>query len=728
MLKLNDLISVTPDKTTIIEGIVRFVGIDSGNCAYLIRIDDYPLKAPFKVPMRDLSSAINAGDIFRDEQSELVLTPKELLSEVSIKRMKKAWDLIAPLSNDDAVLFDTDYRGRMLAKRAQECSVSPRLIRRLYYQYLAGGKTELALAPRFANSNGHNKKQKPGSKRRGRKAKNNNRRSQVALPDVRESLEKGAKQFFLTGKLTLAEAFTETKNIYFRNGMYVERNGDVAAILLPHEKLPSIKQFRYVCEELLRASGEKLRKMPRRIRQKQRGWDFRGRSRDGVPGPGFRFEIDATKLQIRIVSRYNRAQVLKSTTLYVVIDVWSGAFVGYALSLENASWALAARALHNCFTNKKDVFDRLGLDYTNDDWPCQHLPVHLAADRGELVSDKAGPVRELGIVVEIMPPMCPERKGKVESMIKNIKHGHSNHLPGRYPKFRQRREPDGIDSASLNIDDLEKIIVEIIIGLNSDPVPASYVPPEMIEEGYTDLTFIGLWRWGLQHRCGYTRSLRQQDVYTSLLAQGTAPLTSRGICFRTQTFALPVGSEAVAYKCQSGKGGFRATIRYDELRADCIWFMDIKTKSWVQAFNMDENFKRRKAGFHELEICAKEINELRSDIRNKNLHSKSTTAQKVKEIVKQSVAEAREDKKGISKSGRKKNMRINTQLEKEAARMMMTETSFEEPPKLIEESKPGFDSISLSNSSRPNDKTGNSHMQKPSVPEISLMLWERSND
>lgn len=718
MLQVNDIISTAPEASTIIEGFARIVGVDFQQSAYLIRLDNYPLTAPFKVSLLELRSAIQAGEILHDQQVEIDVTPTELLSAAAKEKMNKAVHLLNPLLEDDEILFDPEYRGRMFAKRAKECKVCPRLIRRLYYQYLWGGKTERALAPLFSKRGGAGKQQKPGSRRRGRKAKDQITGSLVPLPDVREKLEKGVKRFFLPGIRTLEEAFMDTKEKYFSNGALIKRGAKVSELLLPTEKLPSIGQFRYVYEELQRSLGKKVRKVARRIRQESPEWDFRGWSRDGVPGPGYRFEIDATKLQIRLVSRFNRAKVLKSATLYVIVDIWSGAIVGYALSLQNASWALAARALHNCFTDKQVVFDRLGLDYSGDEWPCHHLPVRLAADRAELISDKAGLVPGIGIVVEIMPPMCPERKGKVESSIKNVKHGHSHRIPGRYAKFLQRREDDGIDSAALTIDELEKIIVEIIMGLNQDPVPASHLPPEMIEEGETDVSHINLYRWGLQHYFGFTRKLTSPEVYTNLMTSGVASLTSRGLFFKSQTFISPGVINAVAHKRSSGKGGLLVDIRYDEHNADCIWFLDKKTNTWDQAVNMDENVKRRKAGFYELEIYRDEVKKLRRSTKDESLHFKSESDKEIKQLVKQAEEEAKEDKRGVSKSGRKKNMRENTQLEIEAAKMIAAGATTPAPAKVEESAQ------NITHPIQSHQPQAGNRAPKQSIADISLELWE----
>lgn len=671
MFEVNDIVSAAPDTSTVVEGFARIVGVGPTGDIYLMRLDIFPLTAPFPVASSEFRAAIKAGEIFLNQEVELELVPTtQRLSHVEKEKKEKAVNLIAPLFENDDALFDSEFRGKLFKKRAKECGVSSRMVRRLYYQYLWGGKTDRALVPRYFKSGGIGQQQAAGSNRRGRKAKDEMTASQVPLPAVREQLKKGAKMFFLQGTRTLEEAFMETKKMYYKKGAFIESKGKIKENLLPPEKLPSLGQFRYVCDQLQKELGIKVKKVVRRIRQKRPDWDFRGWSRDQVPGPGFRFEIDATKVQIRLVSRFNRAKVLKDATLYIIIDIWSGAIAGYALSLHNASWALAAKALHNCFTDKQAVFDRLGLDYTSDDWPCHHLPSRLAADRGEFVSDKAGLVPEIGIVVEIMPPMCPERKGKVESAIKDVKHGHSHRLPGRHPKVRVRRETDGTDSAALTIDELERIIVEIIIGLNHDPVPVDYIPPEMIEDGEEDVTHIGLYRWGLQHYCGHTRKLAETELYENLMTKGVASLTSRGLYFKSQTFVSPAVANAATYRRASGKKGLLVDIRYDEHCADCIWFFDRKVKKWVQALNKDEAVIRRKAAFYELEILRDEVKRLRRDAKDESLHRKSERDKDIRRIVKQAEEEAREDKKGVSKASRRKDMRGSTQLEIEAGKMI----------------------------------------------------------
>ena len=707
MLEVNNILRASPDTNTIIDGTARFLGADSQGFAYLIRLDHppgRPLTGPFRVRLTELFAAIQAGEVLLGQKITIELVQNlETVSAAARKRVEEAMAILGPLLADEDLLYDKKKRGLLFSNRAEECGVLKRQIRRLYNQFLWGGQTELALVPNYSKRGGPGRPQDADSAKRGRKAKDETNAGKLPLPEVRDNLEKGAKLYYVSGSRTLEQAFMATKKKYYSKGLHIVRNSSITEILLPPDQLPTLAQFRYICDNLIAKLG-KHRNKSRGIRPKHGEWDFRGKSRDEVKGPGFRFEIDATKVQIRLVSRYNRARTLKNATLFVIVDVWSGAIVGYALSLHNESWALAARALHNCFTDKQQVFDRLGLDYTSDDWPCHHLPSRLAADRGEMVSNKAGVVSELGIKVEIMPPMCPQRKGKIEASIKDIKHGHSYRLPGRHPKNRQRRETDGTETAALTIDELEKIIVEIIMGLNHDPVPFAHVPPEMVEKGETDVTHIGLYRWGIQHLGGYTRSFPESDVRMSLMSKGTASLTPRGLSFKCQNFRSPELKHALTHQRASGKGNPVVNIRFDEHCADQILFFNTKSNTWVAATNDNEDIQRRKAGFYELELFRNEVELLRRAAKDENLHRGEERGKRIGEIVHQAEKAAKEDRKGVSNAGRRRDRRENTILETAAGDMIANGAKglpFTSPPALPEPEPTGQENLDAQKKSSP---------------------------
>ena len=675
MLDINTVLRATPDCETLFPGFARLVTVTADGDASLIRLDIYPLKAPFNLPLSALIEAVQAGRILNNQIYDIGLhISKDQLSQAARHRLEKNINLIKPLLEDERLLSDSESRGREFAVRALECGVNVRLIRRLYYQYLWCGQTVLSFAPHFHKSGGRGKPQKEGSARRGRRSIKREESSEVALHEVREKIEKGVRRFYLSGRYTLKESYILTLKQYFSGGARPDKGSDnkikLEEILLPNPKLPTIRQFRYVCELIEKQVGKRI-KLPRQVRAKAPIWTFRGKARQGVPGPGYRFEIDATKLQIQLVSRYGRANIVGSPTLYIIVDVWSGAIAGYALSLENASWALAAKALHNCFHDKGTLFKRLDLPYESVDWPCHHLPTCLAADRAELIGDKASMVSEVGIKVEIMPPMCPERKGKVESTINAVKHGHFYHLPGSHPKFLKRRESDGKNSAAITIVELELIIVEAIMDLNNDPVPIESIPQEMLKDDKPNVSHIGLYSWGLKHRPGFTRTMSQKDIYTNLLTKAEASVTARGIYFKGQTYVCPHLHERGNLAHAADGGRYKIEIRYDEHIADQVWFFDNISNEWVTAINDNEEIQRLKSAFYEIESFRQDAQQLIRETKAENIHQRDNKDKRLTQIVQDAKEQAEATKKGQTKSKNKKAIRFNRSVEKETSRLIL---------------------------------------------------------
>ncbi len=684
MLSIGEILRAI-ENNAVFSGYVRLVGISENGDAWLMQLDVFRpqlrqtertiidfdhLRAPFRVTVQSLLDGIQAGLISINMEFDCDLPAStEQLSNSARAKLEKNYSILEPLLADELLLHDPEFRNRAFSVRAKECSVSARNIRRLYYRYLWGGMVKSALCATLKNCGRPGSTQKEGQKRRGRKAVFSVQ-CELSLPDVRNNLEKGARKFYLPGMNTLIEAYVLTLKSYFIEGMGLveDVNGTkkLEEIILPKPIRPTFAQFRYVCEGIERQEG-KRQKNPRRVRDKENPWSFRGNNRQGVHGPGARFEIDATKLQIQLVSRYGRPRLVGTPTLYVVMDVWSGACVGYALSLENAGWALAARALHNTFQNKGLVFAKLGLPFTDEDWPCHHLTSCLAADRAELISNKSV-VPEIGIKVEIMPPMCPELKGLVEGAINQIKHGRSEIIPGSYSKMPRRREPDGKDTAALSLDELEIIIVRQILILNNAPVPLKNIPHQLLQDGETSITRIGLYKWGLDNRPGFTRTLTRKEVYTNLLSKDFASVTPRGIYYKRQTYFAD--DLAKGYLSRAANGHFPIEIRFDEHLADQIWFLDEFSNDWVGAQVDNDDIRRLKIAFFELESFNRDANDLREDAKLENAHQGQEAAKLDAPMVKQAVENMKIVRKSQSKTEGKSKIRMNREVERDVNRLI----------------------------------------------------------
>ena len=107
--------------------------------------------------------------------------------------------------------------------------------------------------------------------------------------------------------------------------------------------------------------------------------------------------------------------------MYFVMDVSSRIVTGMYIGLEGPSWAGMMMALYNATTDKVDYCHQFGIEITEEQWPCHHVPAVLLGDRGELESHKADNlVTMLGIRVDNAPPYRGDLKPIIESHFKTI--------------------------------------------------------------------------------------------------------------------------------------------------------------------------------------------------------------------------------------------------------------------------------------------------------------------
>lgn len=669
MIEINDILTPKPDRKSCILGIVRVVAVsDDGTTVALIRLDIQPIKAPFNLPLKSIDPEIESNGLVRLEtfQTNLPAT-KDTLSKTERIKFDRVCSIMESVMGDSDLALDSSYRGLQFARIAKKFRIHVRTVRRHFYNYLWGGMTDLALAGPQKNVNAPKRQQKPGTKKRGRKPKFTAEAGLLALPVIRDNLEKGARLYYLSGKYTELESYVLTLEKHYSSGKKITRNPGsrivVEDIILPPQQCPTFRQFRYIASLIKESEGDRKTK-PRTIQPPNKKHKKRGTARDGVLGPGYRYEIDATKIQIRIVSRLDPDKLIKEATFYIIIDVWSGAIVGYSLSLLPASWLMAAKALRNCFTPKKEVFKRLDLPYSQDLWGSQHLPSRLAADRGELVSDKAGTVPELGIKLEIMPPMRPDRKGSVEGKFEKIKHGDNFYLkPGKHVKNVQRRGDDGKKSAALTLNDLEVTIVEIILDLNNDPVPVRYLPVEAINAGISSITYGGLFEWGLKNRTGYTRKLDSKTITNELMLKNNATVTPQGIYFKKHYYTSGDLFSSGLLANASKNGSFHVEVRYDDLVSDKIHYLDPVQQDWLEVFNDNPDIQRLHASFWEIEEHREKAERLVFEAKKNNILNKSTKSKRVNDRNKMALDRSKSAKSPGSRSQSKQTIRINTEIE-----------------------------------------------------------------
>ncbi len=427
--------------------------------------------------------------------------------------------------------------------------------------------------------------------------------------------------------------------------------------LIQKYKLPTWYQFRHRCRVL----------KERELSAQELDLPIGQRGRSTAPGPGF-FEIDATYFQEQLVSVMSKDNLVSRPTVYLIVDIFSDAITGYVVTLENPSWGVASLALFNCFSDKAATFDRLGMPYTSDDWPCRELPTMLRADRAELVSNMGQEFPRSGIRVNVTPSMTPEAKGHVENKngeIKRVRTLGRFNLPGLYKKHRKRRESDGKKGAALNLVEFERILVEIILDLNRRPVRPRRLPRDAALAGSVAASRIGLYKWGLVNRPGFTARMSEKFAYEHLLTAGSAVMTTRGIQFKDELFFCDQ-LRGLGMLTSAIPGNYPIGIRYSPNYAGEIFFLNQKEGKYIPATNVDLEVVRLQASFAE----TREMRSTKEAVLNQaglnHYAARKVAAKAVGATIKSAVSEKKELSKKPSTS--KKAIRENRAAEKQRLR------------------------------------------------------------
>lgn len=97
--------------------------------------------------------------------------------------------------------------------------------------------------------------------------------------------------------------------------------------------------------------------------------DRQGTSKDGVIGPTFRYEIDATVLDIYVRYPYDKTgrYSMGRPVLYLVIDVYTTVVVGMYIGFHGPDWVGASEAMINAFSNKVEFAARYGVELQEEE-------------------------------------------------------------------------------------------------------------------------------------------------------------------------------------------------------------------------------------------------------------------------------------------------------------------------------------------------------------------------
>lgn len=311
-----------------------------------------------------------------------------------------------------------------------------------------------------------------------------------------------------------------------------EVDGRIQLVLPEQGSYPNSRQMRRVVFQLKSQLERILERTTKRyFNSARRG--LVARNWQGVSGPGHTWAIDSTIGDIYLRSSVNRSWIVGRPVVYVIVDVWSTAVVGFYVCLTGPSWSTAKISLFNAAADPTligemwDYQPMLTLD------PAPTLCAWLLTDRGEYMS--AGhriTALQIMLSTSYTPPYRGDLKGIVEVLHRIAKDQIYGFCPGAMDFRREEMELRKVDPAEavLSVKDFTQVLYEVFSEYNLSADRSKRVDVHMSAAGVFPSP-AGLWRYGHLMGIGYRHAVHFDDLASALLPSEPAWVARDGVHF-----------------------------------------------------------------------------------------------------------------------------------------------------------------------------------------------------
>jgi hypothetical protein len=353
---------------------------------------------------------------------------------------------------------------------------------------------------------------------------------------------------------------------------------------LDFRKFISIDQFIYHFNKLV--DWKKWTELKTSVKAVQNNQDIkRGKAQENSIGPSHTYEIDATTLNIYVVSRinsrgkYTDKEVLGRPYLYFVVDTFSGMIVGYCITFKRGVSAVK-QALYNAFTNKVDFCARYGIQIDEEDWPCQHVCVRLFCDRGgEYTSTLYNDMLAADLQLETITfatSFLSKKKGTVEVNFDSQDKVLFQRLEGSVKPDPAKDAVHPSNFAKHDIDSLNRLIIESILSFNRQRMNFTRLQSFDVFEGVKP-TPLALWNKHISTRMAGGNRQPKKLVMYAMLEQEEAKVSLDGILisssellYRTSHKGFQEWQQEIGFRGQA-KPSIKVRINKDDPRY--AWYL-----------------------------------------------------------------------------------------------------------------------------------------------------------
>jgi putative transposase len=307
---------------------------------------------------------------------------------------------------------------------------------------------------------------------------------------------------------------------------------DKVVLVLPAKGLyPNNRQIRRVVqreksriERILEKTTKKHFKMAHR--------GLTGRNWEGVAGPGHTWAIDSTIGDIYLRSSINRAWIVGRPIVYVIVDVWSTAVLGFYVCLTGPSWNTAKVSLFTSAADPTLVGELWGYVPVPALDPAPTLCYSLLCDRGEYLSQghRTTALKLSLPLTSYTPPYRGDLKGLAEVLHRIAKDGLFLFVPGAMDYRRKELELRKIDPATaiFTVRDFVHKLYLIFTKYNLTANREHRMDALMLADGVYPSP-AGLWHWGHAVGIGFRRHIPAGDLITQLLPADTGIVVRDGV-------------------------------------------------------------------------------------------------------------------------------------------------------------------------------------------------------
>jgi len=333
----------------------------------------------------------------------------------------------------------------------------------------------------------------------------------------------------------------------------------------------TLRQYRTYVREYHDLSRDLLRNVPA----------LNNRTRTGALlalGPGEIYEIDATGGRIFLVDSKRPDIVLGTPVIYLLIDRWSRFVVSFYITLRPASWEEIRYALLIAFTSRKRRFKNLGVNVDENRWPIGRVCATMVADRGsEMISYAMLQAAAKDLLIEpvTMPPLCPDGKGIIERLIREIKRKMTQRrIKGVYAErpldpVKKRVARKAREAAVHSLREIYWDLFNIVDAHNNSPHSA-LIRNGQLKQAQVKPTPRDAYVWGLENVSGIqSPPLTDEDYQRLLLGVDKATIANGCMMYRGRKY-LPGNAAAQRLARTSTSRRRQLDIRID--RSDPVEF------------------------------------------------------------------------------------------------------------------------------------------------------------